>query len=60
MEKKPIVVQLVGQDQQHYLIKFPNLEIPVKVNQNLFMKMKFSQEYLFSNLNTTVSHSNSA
>jgi hypothetical protein len=49
MEKKPIHVQLLGKEQESFLIKFPNLQVPVKVNQKLFTKMKHSQAYVFSN-----------
>ena len=49
MENKPIHVQLVGREKESFLIKFPNLKVPVKVNQNLFTKMKHSQTYVFSN-----------
>ena len=40
MENKPIHVQLVGKEQDYFLVKFPNLQVPVKVNQSLFTKIK--------------------
>lgn len=49
MEKKPVEVKLIGKENKYYLIEFPNLKVPVKVNQNLFSKMMHSQEYLFLN-----------
>ncbi|WP_027137247.1 hypothetical protein [Gaetbulibacter saemankumensis] len=45
MEKQPVKIQLVGKEKDFYLIKFPYLKIPVKVNQNLYSKMIHSQEY---------------
>ena len=49
MERKPIKVQLVGTENQYYFIKFPDLKIPVKVNQNLYNKMRHSNDYEFYN-----------
>ncbi|MCF7561715.1 hypothetical protein L3X39_13790 [Sabulilitoribacter multivorans] len=51
MDKKPVTkVQLVGKEKQYYFIKFPDLKIPVKVNDNLYTKMLHSNEYEFCNL----------
>ncbi|WP_136481440.1 hypothetical protein [Cognatitamlana onchidii] len=50
MKNSPVNVKLVGKEKQHYLIKFPNLKVPVKVNQNLYLKMKHSKTYVFSKL----------
>ena len=47
MENTPVNVQLVGKENDHYLILFPDLDIPVKVNQNLYLKMKQSHDYRF-------------
>ncbi|WP_370476730.1 hypothetical protein [Tamlana flava] len=47
MEGKPVKVQLIGKEKDYYLIKFPNLKVPVKVNDNLYTKMKHSRDYLF-------------
>ncbi|WP_298551704.1 hypothetical protein [uncultured Algibacter sp.] len=60
MEKKPAKVKLIGKEKQYYLIKFPNLKVPVKVNQNLYTKMKQSQDYVFSNSDYEVFNSHSA
>lgn len=60
MKKKPVEVQLIGKEKQYFLIKFPDLKIPVKVNHNLYTKMKHSQEYVFSNLNKKGFNSHSA
>ena len=45
MKKQPIEVRLVNQEGNVYHIKFPNLEIPVKVNEHLYYKMLHSPEY---------------
>ncbi|APY07787.1 hypothetical protein BWZ20_05510 [Winogradskyella sp. J14-2] len=47
MKKQPIEVRLVSKKGNAYLIKFPNLEIPVKVNEHLYYKMLHSPEYQF-------------
>ncbi|GAA4282413.1 hypothetical protein [Gaetbulibacter aestuarii] len=49
MENTPVNVQLVGKENGDYLILFPDLDIPVKVNQNLYLKMKQSHDYRFIN-----------
>jgi hypothetical protein len=49
MEKKPVKVQLVGTKNQYYFIKFPDLKVPVKVNENLYNKMLHSNTYEFCN-----------
>ncbi|XCF05537.1 hypothetical protein ABI125_12475 [Tamlana crocina] len=60
MEKTPVSVQLIGKEKEYYLIKFPNLKIPVKVNHNLYTKMKHSKDYLFLEQNKERFKSNSA
>ncbi len=59
MEKKPIKVQLIGKKANSYHIKFPNLQIPVEVNENLYKKMLRSKEYQFKKPATEVSRVNS-
>lgn len=49
MKNKPVNVQLVGKENDNYLILFPDLDIPVKVNQHLYLKMKHSHDYRFCN-----------
>ena len=49
MEETPLKVQLIGKDEDDYFICFPDLDIPVKVNQNLYLKMKQSHDYRFCN-----------
>ncbi|NJX14610.1 hypothetical protein [Tamlana crocina] len=60
MEKTPVSVQLIGKEKEHYLIKFPNLKIPVKVNHNLYTKMKHSKDYVFKEQNKKRFKNNSA
>ena len=45
METKPISVKLVGKKKGYYQIAFPNLEIPVEVDETLYQRMKYSSEY---------------
>lgn len=44
MEKTPITVKLIGKNQEYYQIQFPNLQIPVQVNDDLYKK---SEQYQF-------------
>ncbi len=60
MKKQPIEVRLVNQRGNVYHIKFPNLEIPVKVNEHLYHKMLHSSEYQFRSSNAVVKQSYSA
>ncbi|GAB1857184.1 hypothetical protein MHTCC0001_20200 [Flavobacteriaceae bacterium MHTCC 0001] len=60
MEKDPVKVHLIGKKGKKYQIKFPNLEIPVTVNETLYTKMLHSAEYQFSNSTSTVSQATSA
>lgn len=60
MEKTPVSVQLIGKENDHYLIQFPNLKIPVKVNHNLYTKMKHSKDYVFLQSKTKNINVNSA
>lgn len=59
MKKKPIKVKLLGKKANSYQIKFPNLQVPVEVNETLYKKMLNSNEYLFKD-STTTSRVNSA
>lgn len=47
MEKTPIQVRLVGRHEGFYNIQFPNLKIPVQVNDDLYERMLKSCEYRF-------------
>ncbi len=47
MEKAPVKVKLVGKDQIFYKIQFPNLQIPVQVNDDLYQRMSKSKECRF-------------
>ena len=50
MKNKPVKVSLIGKgDDNLYKIKFPNLRIPVNVNEELYRKMLHSSEYEFVN-----------
>lgn len=60
MEKKPVNVQLIGKENGYYLIKFPNLKVPVKVNHNLLTKMRHSNDYMFLEPKNTGVEANSA
>jgi len=60
MEKGPINVQLIGKENGYYLIKFPNLKVPVKVNHNLLTKMKHSSDYMFLETKNMAIKTNSA
>ncbi len=60
MKKEPIKVKIVSQNEGVYQIQFPNLKIPVKVNENLFCKMLHSPDYQFSSTNARVKQNYSA
>lgn len=48
MKKEPVKVSLIGKrDDNYYKIKFPNLQIPVNVNEELYLKMLQSSQYEF-------------
>ena len=47
MEKAPIQVRVVGKNQEFYKIQFPNLPIPVQVNDDLYQRMLKSKQYNF-------------
>jgi hypothetical protein len=47
MEKTPMQVRLVGKHQDFCNIQFPNLQIPVQVNDDLYKRMLKSSEYRF-------------
>ena len=49
MKKKPVKVRLIEKNGNSYQIQFPNLKIPVTVDENLYNKMLHSTEYEFSN-----------
>ena len=48
MDTKPISVKLVGKKKGYYQIAFPNLEIPVEVDETLYHRMKYSSQYAFT------------
>ncbi|MFD2564965.1 hypothetical protein [Aquimarina rubra] len=54
MKKQPVKVQLVGKNNDRYQIKFPYLETPVEVNEQLYSKMLYSDQYQFRNTTGTV------
>jgi len=48
MKKEPVKVSLLGRGKNNfYQIKFPNLQIPVNVNEELYRKMLHSNQYEF-------------
>lgn len=47
MEKKPVNVSLLGKKKKFYQIKFPHLQVPVEVNEDLYVRMRHSNEYHF-------------
>ncbi len=48
MKKEPVKVSLIGKgDDNFYQIKFPNLQIPVNVNEELYQKMLQSSLFEF-------------
>lgn len=50
MKNKPVKVSLLGKgDDNVYKIQFPNLRIPVNVNEELYNKMLHSSQYEFVN-----------
>lgn len=49
MKKEPVKVSLIGKENETYCIGFPNLKIPVKVNEELYLKMLHSSQYEFVN-----------
>lgn len=60
MEQTPVKVNFMGKEGSKYLIKFPDLKIPVTVNKNLYQKMLNSTMYEFMNLPKKHSKVNSA
>ncbi len=50
MKKEPVKVSLIERGNDNlYKIKFPNLKIPVEVNEELYQKMLHSNQYRFVN-----------
>ena len=49
MKQSAVKVNLIGKEGKNYLIKFPDLKIPVSVNKNLYLKMLHSNLYEFMN-----------
>lgn len=47
MKKKPVKVKLIGKKENSYQIQFPNLKIPVNVDETVYHKMLHSKEYEF-------------
>ncbi|MEW2923300.1 hypothetical protein AB1A65_17655 [Muricauda sp. ANG21] len=47
MEKKPVKVRLIGKKGNSYQIQFPNLKIPVNVDETVYHNMLHSKEYEF-------------
>jgi hypothetical protein len=52
MEKKPVKVKLIGKKGSSYQIQFPNLKIPVNVDEVIYNKMLQSSEYEFGHSQT--------
>ncbi|KZS40184.1 hypothetical protein AWE51_25125 [Aquimarina aggregata] len=47
MKNPPAKVRLIGRKNNFYLIQFPNIPIPVEVNEELYRNMLESPEYKF-------------
>ena len=48
MKKEPVKVSFIGKGEDNfYQIKFPNLQIPVNVNEELYKRMRYSRHYEF-------------
>lgn len=61
MKKKPVKVKLIEKKGNSYQIRFPNLKVPVTVDENLYNKMLHSTAYEFSQPNARINrHSYSA
>lgn len=60
MEQTPVKVNFIGKEGSKYLIKFPDLKIPVSVNKNLYQKMRNSAMYEFMNQTELKQEANSA
>lgn len=60
MEETPIKINFISKEGDKYLIKFPDLKIPVSVNKDLYLKMLNSNMYEFMNLPKQYSGVNSA
>lgn len=54
MNKEPIKVRIVGKEGDFYQIQFPNLKIPVTVNEQLYNKMLYSSDYQFSSSHASI------
>jgi hypothetical protein len=60
MKKEPVKVSLIGKvNDGFYQIKFPNLEIPVTVNEELYRKMLHSDQFEFRPKNSGPHRGNS-
>lgn len=60
MRKKPVKVKLIGKKGNSFEIQFPNLKIPVKVDENIYNKMLHSSEYDFIPSNSAIKRTYSA
>jgi hypothetical protein len=60
MRKKPVKVKLIGKNGNTFEIQFPNLKIPVTVDENLYNKMLHSAEYDFSPSSSAIKRTYSA
>ncbi len=60
MRKEPVKVKLIGKKGNSFEIQFPNLKIPVKVDENIYNKMLHSSEYDFSPSNSAIKRTYSA
>lgn len=45
MTKTPLRIRVMGKKDHHYQLKFPNIGIPVQVNEELFHRMEESEIY---------------
>ncbi|GGX15972.1 hypothetical protein [Aquimarina muelleri] len=47
MKKLPVEVRLIGRKNKYYQIEFPNVAVPVEVNEELYKKMLESPVFKF-------------
>ncbi|RNL91456.1 hypothetical protein ED312_04615 [Sinomicrobium pectinilyticum] len=57
MEKELVNVKLVGKKGDRYEILFPNLNVPVSINENLYRKMQKSTMFRFNQTASPIENS---